>query len=532
MQNITQLIKNGGASLGIEFGSTRIKAVLIDSKGTILATAGFDWENRFIDGIWTYSERDIWQGLQAAYKNLSQSVQQQYGIVLEKLQSIGISAMMHGYMPFNTRNELLVPFRTWRNNITSQAAAQLTELFQYNIPQRWSIAHLYQAILNQESHIQNITYLTTLSGYIHWQLTGEKVLGVGDASGMFPINIQSGTFDQSMMAKFNTLLAEKNIHLPLDSLFPTVLPAGKYAGKLTQASALKLDPTGHLQAGIPFCPPEGDAGTGMVATNAVREKTGNISAGTSAFAMIVLSKTLSKVYEQLDMVTTPSGKPVAMAHSNNCTSDINAWMNLFGECLSAFNLNVSTNQLYETLFSQALNGDEDCGNLLAYGFYSGEHGVGLTEGCPMFMHPMNARFNLANFMRVHLYTAFGAMKLGMDILLQREKVEIERILAHGGIFKTKNIAQRILAAALNTPIAVMNTAGEGGAWGAALLANYLTYTDDSLEDYLDKHIFAHTEQTVCLPDEAMSQGYQRFMQRYQQGISIVQQAIESRITKI
>lgn len=528
MYDVTQLIENGDTALGIEFGSTRIKAVLIDKQGAILANGIFDWENRFTDGIWTYPQAEIWTGLQAAYRNLAENVQAQYQTVLQRVSAIGISAMMHGYMPFDNAGNLLVPFRTWRNNFTEKSAQKLTALFNYNIPQRWSVAHLYHAMLNQEPHVEQIDYLTTLAGYVHWQLTGEKVLGVGDASGMFPIDIQTQTYNQEMTAKFDQLVQERHYPWTLTDILPNVLTAGKTAGKLTALGARLLDPTRNLQAGIPFCPPEGDAGTGMVATNSIKPKTGNISAGTSAFAMIVLEQELSRVYEQLDMVTTPSGKLVAMAHSNNCTTDINAWINLFGESLQAFGVNVSPDKLYETLLLQALNADADCGGLLAYGFYSGEHGVGLSEGCPLFLHPTNANFNLANFIRVHLYTAFGAMKLGMDILMRQEKVEIKQILGHGGIFKTQGVAQKVLASALNIPVATMETAGEGGAWGIALLAAFLEKAaqGQSLEQYLQEGIFGETTFNVVEPDAKMQQGYEKFIQHYQRGIAIVQAAID------
>ncbi|MDD0824210.1 FGGY-family carbohydrate kinase [Mannheimia sp. AT1] len=527
MSDTQKAIIEGNTSLGIEFGSTRIKAVLIDSKGNILAVGGFNWENHFSEGVWTYPLTEVWQGVQAAFKDLTENVQQQYGQSLQKIAHIGVSAMMHGYLAFNKQNELLVPFRTWRNNFTAQASHELTQLFNYNIPQRWSIAHLYQAILNQEEHLPEVDFITTLAGYVHWQLTGEKVLGVGDASGMFPIDLASQTYNASMLSQFDEFIENKGFEWSIEQILPKVLVAGENAGTLTEQGALLLDPTGNLQAGALLCPPEGDAGTGMVATNSISEKTGNISAGTSAFAMIVLQKELSKVYEELDMVTTPTGKLVAMAHSNNCSSDINAWVGLFKEMLSTLNLPCDTDTLYQTLFLKALEGDADCGNLLSYGFYSGEHIVGLSEGCPTFMHPANANFNLANFMRVHLYTAFAAMKIGMDILMQQEKVEITQILGHGGIFKTENVAQKFLASALNVPIATMQTASEGGAWGIALLANYLNEYKKgiSLDDYLNHQIFNSTSVSVSEPDAEISAGYEAFMQRYKKGIKVVQEAV-------
>lgn len=523
-----QLIESGHSVLGIELGSTRIKAVLISNDGTILATGESDWENHLIEGIWTYHQTEIWERLQTAYQDLAKTVKEKYRTTIQKVKAIGISAMMHGYLPFDKEGNQLVPFRTWRNNITRQAAEELTHLFKYPIPQRWSIAHLYQAILNNEAHINQIDHITTLSGYIHWQLTGQKILGIGDASGMFPIDTQTLSYNQKMLALFDQKIAHLNIPWQLSSLLPQVAVAGNTAGRLTEQGAKLLDPTGTLKSGIPLCPPEGDAGTGMIATNCIKEKTGNISAGTSAFAMIVLEKALSKVYEQIDIVTTPAGKLVAMAHANNCTSDINAWVNLFNECLSTFGINIYTEELYETLFLKALEGEADCGNLLSYGFYSGEHNVGLSEGCPIFLHPTNSNFNLANFMRIHLYTAFGAMKLGMDILIQQEKVEITQILGHGGIFKTENVAQKILASALEIPLATTNSASNGGAWGIALLANFLdkSQLNYSLEQYLDQCIFNKTKITLIEPDKKMSEGYQTFMEKYKRGIPIVQKAIQ------
>ncbi|KMK50563.1 ATPase [[Actinobacillus] muris] len=530
MQNEKIEIDSGNIIIGIELGSTRIKAVLINPQGIILATGGADWENHFIDGIWTYHQSEIWQTLQLAFGDLQQTVKEKYRTVIKTAQAIGISAMMHGYLAFDKTGNQLVPFRTWRNNMTLQAAETLTERFGYPIPQRWSIAHLYQAILNQEPHLHQLDFLTTLSGYVHWQLTGEKCLGIGDASGMFPIDTGLLDYNRTMLAQFNRLIAQEHYPWTLEQLLPNVKIAGQKAGQLTACGAKKLDPTGNLQAGIPFCAPEGDAGTGMIATNCIKEKTGNISAGTSAFAMIVLEKALSKTYAELDIVTTPAGKLVAMAHAQNCTSDINAWVNLLGECLQLFGVKVYTEELYETLFRHALEGDADCGNLLSYGFYSGEHNVGLTKGCPLFLHPTNAQFHLANFMRTHLYTAFGAMKLGMDILIEQENVAIDRILGHGGIFKTENVAQKILASALNIPLATMDTASNGGAWGIALLANFLAKSDSmSLEDYLDAYIFNQTKLNLIYPEKTIVEGYQRFIERYKQGIDIVKSAITTNL---
>ncbi|PJG82318.1 xylulokinase [Caviibacterium pharyngocola] len=525
MQSIKQIITSGKTCIGIEFGSTRIKAVLIDHQGNILASGNFNWENQFVNGIWTYDLNQIWLGLQQAYQALTQNVLEIYETHITQVSSIGISGMMHGYMPFDSHGNLLTPFRTWRNNITSDAAKKLTALFNYNIPQRWSIAHLYQAILNQEDHISQIDYFTTLAGYVHWKLTGEKVLGICEASGMFPIDTQTQNYDAAMIANFNQLIEENHFPWTLNQILPKVLPAGKIAGKLTAEGAKLLDPSGYLQSGIKFCPPEGDAGTGMIATNSIKETTGNISAGTSAFAMIVLEKSLSRVYEQLDIVTTPTGKLVAMAHANNCTTDINVWIKLLSESLHCFGVTLPADKIYETLFNKALEGEKDCGGLLSYGFYSGEHSVDLPNGCPVFLHPTDSHFSLANFMRTHLYSAFGAMKLGMDILIQQEKITISKIVAHGGIFKTPNVASGILAAALNVPIAVMSTASEGGAWGIALLAGYLEMSDDiSLTQYLDEIIFKHTDISINQPEPSTVQGYERFIQGYKQNISVAKEA--------
>ncbi|VTU08258.1 carbohydrate kinase FGGY [Actinobacillus indolicus] len=530
MQNEKQLIEQGNVVIGIELGSTRIKAVLIDADGTILATGGADWKNQLIDGIWTYNQNEVWEKLQAAYSDLSKTVKEKYHTVIRTTKGLGISAMMHGYLPFDKHGNQLASFRTWRNNITLEASEKLTNVFQYPIPQRWSIAHLYQALLNNEYHLNKIDYLTTLAGYVHWQLTGHKVLGIGDASGMFPIDTESLSYNQKMIAQFNEFITPFEMPWRLENILPKVLVAGKPAGSLTEDGAKLLDPSGNLQPGIPLCPPEGDAGTGMIATNCIKEKTGNISAGTSAFAMIVLEKMLSKVYSELDIVTTPAGKLVAMAHANNCSTDINAWVNLFGECLETFGVNVCTEELYEMLFLQALQGDPDCGGLLSYGFHSGEHNVGLSEGCPIFLHPTKARFNLANFMLVHLYTAFGAMKLGMNILINQEKVEISRILGHGGMFKTEEVSQKILASALNIPLATTSTASNGGAWGIALLANFLKFSSSyNLEEYLDKIIFNTTHLHIIQPDKIINQGYERFMQEYEKGIPIVKKAVNLHI---
>ena len=422
MSDVKDTIVNGRAVLGIEFGSTRIKAVLVGEDNTPIASGAHDWENRLENGIWTYSLEDIWTGLQDCYRKMTEDVQAQYGVKVEKLGAIGFSAMMHGYLAFNRDGELLVPFRTWRNTITQEASEALTEAFKFHIPQRWSIAHLYQAILNGEDHVKDVDFFTTLDGYIHWQLTGEKVLGVGSASGMFPIDSDTKDYYTSMIAKFDELAAAKGMPWKVENLLPKVLLAGDQAGVLTAEGAKKLDPTGTLQPGCPLCPPEGDAGTGMAATNSVKQRTGNVSAGTSVFAMIVLEKALKKVHEEIDMVTTPSGDAVAMVHCNNCTSDLNAWVNIFREFAESFGIEADMNRIFGTLYNKALEGDKDCGGLLAYNYFSGEHITGFEEGRPMFVRTPDSRFNLANFMRANLYTSLGALKVGLDILL-KEGVE-------------------------------------------------------------------------------------------------------------
>lgn len=529
MSDAKNAILSGKTALGIEFGSTRIKAVLTGEDNAPIASGSHEWENRYVDGIWTYTLEDIWGGLQDCYAKLAEDVKNQYGITLETVGVIGFSAMMHGYMAFNEAGELLVPFRTWRNTITGEASEKLTELFQYNIPQRWSIAHLYQAILNGEEHVKAISFQTTLAGYIHWQLSGEKVLGVGEASGMFPIDSATKDFNQKMVEQFDELVAPKGYPWKLRDIFPKVLVAGENAGTLTEEGAKLLDPSGNLKAGIPMCPPEGDAGTGMAATNSVAVRTGNVSAGTSVFAMVVLEKELSKVYPELDMVTTPDGSPVAMVHCNNCTSDLNAWVNLFKEFAEAFGVDVDMNKLFGTLYNKALEGDADCGGLLAYNYFSGEPITGFEEGRPLFARTPDSHFNLANFMRVHLFTSLGALKSGMDLLIKDEGVKLDRMLGHGGLFKTKGVGQGIMAAAINTPVSVMETAGEGGAWGIALLASYMVNKEEgeTLDAYLVDKVFAGNEGSRMEPDEKDVEGFGKFMERYKAGLAIEHAAVES-----
>ena len=529
-RNDTQkAIESGKTALGIEFGSTRIKAVLIGEDHTPIASGSYEWENQYENNIWTYSLEDIWAGLQESYRKLSNEVSEKYNTQLKTIGAIGFSAMMHGYMAFDENGNQLVPFRTWRNTITGQASEQLTDLFQFNIPQRWSIAHLYQAILNQEPHVKDINHLTTLAGYVHWKLTGQKVLGVGEASGMFPIDSKTNDYDEHMIGLFNERLEAENISWKLQDILPKVLVAGDAAGDLTEEGARLLDPLGQLQAGILLCPPEGDAGTGMVATNSVAERTGNVSAGTSVFAMIVLEKALSKLYPEIDMVTTPTGKPVAMVHSNNCTSDLNAWVDLFQEFTDALGVKISQSKLYEMLYQKALTGDADCGGLLAYNYFSGEHITHLKEGRPLFVRTPESRFTLSNFMRVHLFSALGALKIGLDILFEQEQVKIDQVLGHGGFFKTKEVGQKIMAAAMNVPVSVMETAGEGGAWGIALLASYILHKakDEPLEAYLSNKVFAGENGTAIAPDQGDVDGFKAFMERYKKGLVIERTAVDA-----
>ncbi|MGN0204320.1 MAG: xylulokinase [Coprococcus sp.] len=526
MTSIKETIENGRTVLGIELGSTRIKAVLVDESHKPIASGDYEWENRLENGFWTYSLEDIWTGLRRSYLNLAADVLEKYGVQLKKIGAIGFSAMMHGYMAFDKDGQLLVPFRTWRNSTTGQAAEALTELFSYNIPQRWSIAHLYQAILNGEEHVKDITYITTLAGYIHWKLTGRKVIGIGDASGMFPIDPETKNYHPVMMRQFNELIADKNYPWQLQDILPQVLLAGENAGTLTEEGAAILDESGLLEAGIPLCGPEGDAGTGMAATNSVAQRTGNVSAGTSVFAMVVLERELKKVYPEIDMVTTPDGSLVGMVHANNCTSDLNAWVCLFKEFAESFGMDVDMNKLFGTLYNKAMEGDTDCGGLLSYGYLSGENITGIDDGRPLFVRSPKSRFNLANFMRSHLYTSLGALKIGMDILLKEENVAIDTIFGHGGLFKTKGVGQQILADAINTPVSVMETAGEGGPWGMALLASYMLYKEEgeSLQDYLANKVFGENKGSELKPSEEGVDGFEVFINRYKQGIAIEQAA--------
>lgn len=530
MGDTKSTIASGKAVLGIEFGSTRIKAVLIAPDNKPIAQGSHTWENRLENGIWTYSLEDIWGGLQDCYSDLRKNVLEQYGVEMESLAAIGISAMMHGYMAFDKSGKLLAPFRTWRNTNTGKAAAELSALFNFNIPLRWSISHLYQCILDGEDHVADIDFQTTLAGYIHWALTGRKVIGVGDASGMIPVDSATGTYDASMVAGFDELIAPRGYGWKLLDIFPEVLSAGEEAGCLTEEGARRLDVSGHLKAGIPFCPPEGDAGTGMVATNAVRKRTGNVSAGTSSFSMIVLDKELSRPYEAIDMVTTPDGSPVAMVHCNNCTSEINAWVEIFRQFEELIGYKPNVSELYWKLYGAALEGDPDCGGLLSYNYVSGEPVAGLMDGRPLFVHSATDRFTLGNFIRSQIYASIAVLKLGNDILFNQENVRVDRITGHGGLFKSTNAGQKALAAALNSPISVMETAGEGGAWGIALLASYLINraSGQTLADYLDDKVFAGEKGVEVAPDPKDVEGFNRYIETYKAGLKIEQAAVENK----
>jgi len=528
LNEVRNTIINGQTAIGIELGSTRIKTVLIGADNTPIASGNHDWENSYVNNLWTYSLEDVWKGVQSSYQKMASNVKEQFGVHIKTTGSIGFSAMMHGYIVFDKDDNLLTPFRTWRNNITGQASEALTKMFNYPIPQRWSIAHLYHAIMHQEEHIADISYMTTLAGYIHWKLTGQKVLGVGEASGVFPIDLKTKDFNLHMIEQFNQLISPLNLTWSLEKILPNVLVAGEKAGELTAAGAQLLDVNGLLQPGIPLCPPEGDAGTGMVATNSVSVRTGNVSAGTSAFAMIVLEKELSKVYSEIDLVTTPDGELVAMAHSNNCTSDYDAWIGLFAEATKALGVNVDKPKLYDTLLGMALQGDPDCGGLLAYGYISGEHMTHFEEGRPIFVRSSSSNFNLANFMRVNLFTSLCAMKTGLNILLEKESVKVDEIMGHGGFFKTKGVGQKIMAAAFNVPVSIMETAGEGGAWGIALLASYMVNRaeNESLEDFLKEKVFVGMQGDSIAPDSSDVAGFNEFMKRYTKGLPIERAAVD------
>jgi sugar (pentulose or hexulose) kinase len=525
---VQQAIAEGRTALGIELGSTRIKAVLIGENHAPLAVGSHDWENQFVDRRWTYSLESVWAGVQDCYASLAADVHQRYGVELTTVGGLGVSAMMHGYLAFDAAGELLTPFRTWRNTNTGAAVEQLSALFGHNIPHRWSIAHLYQAVLDNEDHVGRIARLTTLAGYVHWQLTGERVLGIGDASGMFPIDIGTGGYDVAMLSKFDDLVAEHGLAVRLTDLLPTIRRAGEPAGTLTDTGARLLDPSGTLAAGAPVCPPEGDAGTGMVATNSVAPRTGNVSAGTSIFAMVVLEHELSRVHHELDLVTTPAGDLVAMVHCNNGASEINAWVSLFAEFAAAAGADIDTSTIFETLFRSALDGAPDGGGLMAFNYLSGEPITGLDEGRPLFLRTPDSTLNLATFMRTQLYAALATLRIGMDVLTKDENVRLDTMFAHGGLFTTKGVAQRFLAAAIETPVAVGATAAAGGAWGIAVLAAFRTHRTpgQGLADYLTSKVFADADLDEVKPEPADVAGFDAFMHRYLQALPVQQAAVD------
>lgn len=526
---IAEKIRAGKTSLGIEFGSTRIKAVLIDDTYRTIASGDYGWASHLENGLWSYTIEEIWKGLQAAYGEMASDVEAAYGEKLTHIGHIGFSAMMHGYLAFDKDGELLVPFRTWQNTNTHEAHEKLSELFQYNIPERWSIAHLYQCVLDGEEHVSKVAYFTTLAGYVHWKLTGRKVLGVGDASGMFPIDPATHTWETEFINQFNALPEVAAQPWTIEDLLPEPLVAGTPAGELTEEGAKLLDPTGTLQPGITLAPPEGDAGTGMMATNSVRKRTGNVSAGTSIFATVVLEGKLKALHPEVDLVTTPAGDLAGMSHANNFTSDLNAWVSLFGQFAAALGQQVDAGTLFGTLFRAAIadDVDPDCGGLLNYPFRSGEFLAGLPEGRPLFARRPEAAMTLGNFMRAQLFGAFSPVKIGMDVMTKDEHVQVDSLVGHGGIFTTPKVAQKILAAAFNTPIKVMSTAAEGGAWGMAVLADYLWHADEDLADYLDNRVFADAASVTETPDPEDVKGFEAFFARFRAGLPIEHTAIES-----
>jgi len=510
--------------IGIELGSTRIKAVLIDGAGKLLASGSHTWENQYINGLWTYAMEDVWSGLTACFRALKADVRARFGVTLTTAAGMGVSGMMHGYLPFDAQDGLLVPFRTWRNTVTGEAAEKLTKLFGFNIPQRWSVAHLYQAMLNGEAHVPAIARLTTLAGAVHARLTGVHALGVGEASGMFPIDPATGDYDAAMLAQFDALAADQP--WMLREILPPVLAAGAAAGALTADGALLLDPEGDLQPGIPFCPPEGDAGTGMTATNAVAARTGNVSAGTSIFAMVVLEKPLQAVHPEIDVVTTPDGKPVAMVHCNNGTSDMNAWASLFGEVLTLMGHEADTGELFTRLYLKSLEGATDCGGVTVVNYLSGEHTTGFDEGRPLVVRRPDGAFSLADFMRAQLYASLASLAAGMRIL-RSEQVAIDRLMGHGGLFKTPGVGQRYLAAATQTPVWVMETAGEGGPYGMALLALYQRKGQGrTLSRFLEEDIFAGASGSVMQPDAADAAGFGAYLDRFLRALNVERAAID------
>ena len=526
---ITKDINDGIAVLGIELGSTRIKAVLIGKDHMPIASGSHDWENRLEDGIWTYHLEDVWEGLRGCYAKLADDVQEKYGVTLCRIEAIGISAMMHGYLPFDAAANQLVPFRTWRNTITEKSAADLTELFGFNIAQRWSIAHLDHAILNEEGNVKDIAFLTTLAGYVHWRLTGQKVLGVGEASGMFPINSVANDYDEEHLDKFDARWKDRNYPWKLKEILPKVQIAGEPAGFLTEEGVRLLDPTGKLLPGVPVCPPEGDAGTGMVATNSVAPRTGNVSAGTSVFVMVVLERPLEKLHMEIDMVTTPVGAPVAMVHCNTCTSEVDVWVRMFGEFASALGCEVAKTALYEVLYNKAMEANSDCGGLLIFNYFSGEPITGLDEGRPFIVRKPENEMTLASFMRAQLYSSVATLKLGMDILTEEERVDLDQLTGHGGLFKTEGVGQQIMADAVGVPVTIMETAGEAGPWGMALLAAYMgrRKNGESLEHYLSEEVFSSGYSSTLSPSTGGANGFATYMERYKAGLIIERAAIDA-----
>ncbi len=526
-EDIKKALEVGKVTLGIELGSTRIKGILIDDKFEVIGSGEYQWENSFVDGNWTYSLEEVWIGIQSCYKSLKEDIRAKYGVRIKKIENIGISAMMHGYLVFDKEEKLLVPFRTWRNTKQEEASKELSTLYNYPVPQRFSNAHIYQAILNGEEHINDIAHQTTLAGYVHYKLTDQKVIGIGEASGIFPIDLDTKDYNREFIDKFNEVIREKNVEWNYEDILPRVMVAGESAGVLTKEGAGLIDIEGDLEAGAKLCPPEGDAGTGMVATNSIAKKTGNVSAGTSVFAMIVLEDNLKKVHKEIDLVTTPVGDLVGMVHCNNCTSNLNSWIGLFEEVIENFGFEVSKNELFTKLYKKALESDLDGGGILTYGYTSGEHITGFEEGRPLVVTKPESKFNLANFMRASLYTSLGALKIGLDILLKEENVKIERIYGHGGFFKTEEVGQRIMSQATGSPVSVMENAGEGGAWGMAILASYQNYSDMTLSDFLNNKVFSDNKVSTVLATYEEIKGFEKFMEQYKNGLEIERVAIKN-----
>ncbi|AYU54465.1 xylulokinase [Staphylococcus debuckii] len=526
IETTRQMIKDGGLSIGIEFGSTRIKTVAIDKDCQTIATGSFEWENQFLNGYWTYSINDVWVGLQKSYREMADKIKNDFNTTIRRVKSLGISGMMHGYLAFDEKDDLLVPFRTWRNNNANEAAGILSQAFGVNIPERWSIAQLFQSALEDAPHTSQVRYMTTLSGFVHWYLTDERVLGVGDASGMFPIDPETGSFREDLLDQFNTLFKEKGFNQDVHQLLPRVLSAGENAGYLTAEGARLIDSANELEAGAPLCAPEGDAATGMVATNSVAPRTGNVSAGTSIFSMIVLDHPLKRVYPEVDLVTTPAGHEVAMIHANNCTSDINAWIDLFAEVLDAMGATYTKDELFTRMFETALTGDPDLGRLLSYGYVSGEFITDVPKGFPMLIRDVDSKFNLANVMKTHIFSAFSTLKIGIDLLKRNEGMEIENMVGHGGIFKTERVAQSFLAAALESPVSVMKTASEGGAWGIAVLARYLidVQPDLTLADYLQKKAFGEGAALIIAPKPEDVESFREYITKFEAGLPVERSA--------